>query len=66
MFRFLKNLFGGDATEPLGQPPPWSFSDAEQIGEAYSHPDRVDYELDLLELAIEKGTGLAAEKGTGR
>jgi len=47
MFRFLKNLFGGDATEPLGQPPPWSFSDAEPIGEAYSQPDRVDYEMDL-------------------
>jgi len=47
MFRFLKKLFGGSETDAFGLPPAWSFSDAEPIGEAYSHPDRVDYELDL-------------------
>jgi len=47
MFRFLKKLFGGSETDAFGLPPAWSFSDAEPIDEAYRHPDRVDYELDL-------------------
>jgi hypothetical protein len=47
MFSFLKNLFGGMGTKSVGLPPAWSFRDAEPIGEAYSQPDRVDYELDL-------------------
>ncbi len=45
MFRFLKKLFGGSETDAFGLPPAWSFSDAEP--EAYPHPHRVDYELDL-------------------
>lgn len=47
MFRFLKKLFGGAETDVSGRTPAWSFSDASPIGEAYRHPDRVDYELDL-------------------
>jgi len=47
MFRFLKKLFGGTETNTRGEKPAWSFRDAESIGEAYRHPDRVDYELDL-------------------
>ena len=47
MFRFLKKLFGGAETDAWGLPPAWSFSDAEPISEAYRHPHRVDYELDL-------------------
>lgn len=47
MFSFLKKLFGGAEAEALRRPPAWSFCDAEPISEAYRHPDRVDYELDL-------------------
>lgn len=47
MFGFFKKLFCGAETDALGMPPAWSFSDAESIGEAYRHPDKVDYELDL-------------------
>lgn len=44
---FLKKLFFCARTDVSGLPPAWSFSDAEPIGEAYRHPDQVNYELDL-------------------
>jgi hypothetical protein len=47
MFGILKTLFGGAETVVLVQPSAWSFSDTEPISEAYPHPNRVDYELDL-------------------
>jgi hypothetical protein len=47
MFRFLKTLLSGAEKDGLGLSPAWSFSDASPIGEAYRHPDRVEYKLDL-------------------